>query len=313
MLDQSFISFNIQDLLSPGIAAKAFASILSILLIWIVKKVTIRMILRKQKDVTTQYLWRKNTDYISSIFYVLVLGLIWVKGFQSLATYLGLLSAGIAISLKDVISNMAGWAFIMWRRPFEVGDRIEIDNQKGDIIDIRLFQFTVLEIENWVDADQSTGRIIHIPNSKAVTHSAANYTKGFNYIWNELAVTVTFESNWEVAKQLLQDIANTHATHLTKSAEHQIKQAARKFLIFYSKLTPIVYTSVQDCGVCLTIRYLTEPRGRRSSEHLIWEDVLTEFAKHEDIDFAYPTQRFYNNISEGKKTKPLVPGEGPPI
>lgn len=71
-------------------------------------------------------------------------------------------------------------------------------------------------------------------------------------------------------------------------------------MIFYKKLTPVVYTTVKDCGVMLTIRYLCAPRKRRGSEQEIWEDILDAFAAHDDIDFAYPTQRFYNNHTEGK-------------
>ena len=77
-------------------------------------------------------------------------------------------------------------------------------------------------------------------------------------------------------------------------------------MIYYSKLTPTVYTSVEDSGVLLTLRYLCEPRKRRDTEQAIWEDVLTEFSRCDDIDFAYPTQRFYDNILEGK------PGTKPP-
>ena len=79
-------------------------------------------------------------------------------------------------------------------------------------------------------------------------------------------------------------------------------------MIFYSVLTPTVYTSVKDSGVMLTMRYLCDVRKRRTTEQLIWENVLDEFAKHSDIDFAYPTTRFYNNLGEGKPgTKPSGP------
>ena len=71
-------------------------------------------------------------------------------------------------------------------------------------------------------------------------------------------------------------------------------------MIHYNILTPAVYTTVKDCGVMLTIRYLCEPRARRSSEEKIWESILHEFNQCTDIDFAYPTQRFYNNLAEGK-------------
>jgi hypothetical protein len=75
-------------------------------------------------------------------------------------------------------------------------------------------------------------------------------------------------------------------------------------MIFYQYLTPTVYTSVKDSGVLLTMRYICEPRKRRGTEHLIWEDVLKEFALHKDIEFAYPTQRFFTRPAE-KDDSPL--------
>ena len=193
----------------------------------------------------------------------------------------------------------------MIRKPFEVGDRIEIDNLTGDVIDIRIFQFTVMEIGNWVDADQSTGRIIHVPNGKVFTDFQANYSTGFNYIWDEIGVLITFESDWKTAKEILTKIVNDQAEHLTDEVQRKIRETSRKFMIFYNVLTPIVYTSVKDSGVMLTMRYLCDVRKRRAASQAIWEDVLNEFAKHNNIDFAYPTTRIYSNRLEGKPgTKP---------
>ena len=128
----------------------------------------------------------------------------------------------------------------------------------------------------------------------------ANYSRGFQYLWHEIPVLITFESDWRKAKDILLEIAKKHAEELSGSAERRVRQAAKKFMIFFSKLTPIVYTTVRDCGVLLTIRVLCEPRARRGTEEAIWEDILDEFSKCDDIDFAYPTQLFYNNMTEGK-------------
>jgi small-conductance mechanosensitive channel len=286
--------------LGPDLQARLLTTIAIIFLLWLLRTLIVKVAFRRITDVRVRYQWRKTSAYLAFVFGLLLVGPVWFKGFQNISTFLGLLSAGIAIALKDPVTNLAGWGFILWRRPFEVGDRIQIGNYAGDVIDLRIFQFTLMEIGNWVDADQSTGRIMHIPNGKVFTEVLANYSKGFQYIWNEIRVLVTFESNWKKAKDILLKIAAKHAEHLTKSAEEKLKQAARKFMIFYAKLTPTVYTSVKDCGVLLTIRYLCEPRRRRGSEQAIWEDVLQEFAECNDIDFAYPTQRFYNNLLEGK-------------
>ena len=253
------------------------------------------------KDIGVRYRWRKTTSYVNFGLIVLVVGSIWFRGFQSLSTYLGLVSAGVAIALQIPLVNLAGWFFILWRRPFHVGDRIEIGNVRGDVIDQRLFMFSLMEIGNRVDAEQSTGRVMHIPNGKIFSEPLANYTDGFQYIWNEIAVLVTFESSWEDAKEILMEIIVKRGEEFTASTENQIRVAAGKMMIYVGKLTPIVYTTVKDSGIMLTMRYVCNPRGRRGSEQEIWEDILHAFAARKDIDFAYPTQRHYLNHLEGKE------------
>jgi small-conductance mechanosensitive channel len=280
---------------------KIFSSLFIIVFLWIVRRIVIHLVWKKTENIQKRYRWQKTTTYISVIFGVLLVGRIWFTGIQSLATYLGLVTAGLAIALQDIVKSFAGWGFILWRRPFSIGDRIQIGNYSGDVIDIRIFKFTMMEIGNWVDADQSTGRLIHLPNSLILTDAIANYGQGFKFIWNEIPVLLTFESNWQKGKEILQEIATQHAAHLSRSVEKEIKESSKRFMIFYKTLTPIVFTSVQDCGVLLTMRYLIDPRKRRTSVQAIWEDILIEFAKHDDIDFAYPTQRFYNNALEGKE------------
>src|SRR5438552_6233906 len=279
--------------------------------LWIIERVVLAIVYRRVTDPWSRYRWRKTITYITLAIAVLVIGREWLEGFKSLATFLGLVSAGIAIALKDPLSNLAGWAFIIWRRPFEVGDRVQIGPHAGDVIDLGLFQFTLNEIGAWVQADQSSGRIIHVPNGKVFTDPVANYNKGFRYIWNEVPVLVSFESDWRKAKQILTKIAVKHAEHLTAQAEQELLEASQQYLINYRKLTPIVYTKVVDSGVQLTIRYLIEPRKRRGTEHAIWEDILTEFAACPDIDLAYHTVRGFKNTDEGKpalRAPSLSPG-----
>ena len=62
---------------------------------------------------------------------------------------------------------------------------------------------------------------------------------------------------------------------------------------------------MKDSGIMLTLRFICHARKRRSVEQIVWEDILTRFAEFDNIDLAYPTQRFYNNLTEGKAgTKP---------
>jgi small-conductance mechanosensitive channel len=280
---------------------KIYISCLIILTLWLSQRLLFRLIWRKTKDPHSQYIWQKGTRYFFVMLGILLISRLWLEGIQSLATYLGILSAGVAIALKDLVSSFAGWLFILWRRPFFVGDRIQIGKHRGDVIDVRIFTFTLMEVGNWVHAEQSTGRIIFVPNLMIFREVVANYSKGFQFIWNEIPVYVTFESDWEKAKEILNRIVSQHCEHLSQIAGETVKEASKKFMIFYKTLTPYVYTSVREYGVMLTIRYLCEPRRRRGTEQCIWEEILREFATHQDIDFAYPTQRFYNHMMEGKR------------
>lgn len=280
---------------------KFFISIVILVILWIIRILIQRLVWKQTKNVKTRYNWKRSLSISFSLISTVLIGAVWLPAFEQFGAFLGLFTAGLAIALKDPLTNLAGWFFIVFRKPFIVGDRIQIGSHSGDVIDIRLFQFSILEIGNWVDADQSTGRIIHLPNGKVFMEAQANFSTGFDYIWNEMQVRITFESNWEKAKSILQDIANNHAEKLSSTAEKEIFEASKNFMIYYKHTTPIVYTKVKEFGVQLTIRYLCNPRQRRSSENGMWEDVILRFKSQSDIQFAYPTTRFYKMGEENAK------------
>lgn len=272
---------------------KIALSILIVFFLSLFRITLLRIVWKRTRDVKIRYEWKRSLSLIIPLVGVILVAAVWLPAFKQFGAFLGLFSAGLAIALKDPLTNFAGWIFILFRKPFGVGDRVQIGENAGDVVDIRIFQFTILEIGNWVEADQSTGRIIHIPNGKVFNVAQANYTSGFEYIWNEIQVLITFESNWEKAKSILKDIIDRYTSEIISSAEKEIFEASKNYLIYYKHITPIVYTKVKDSGVQLTIRYLCNPRKRRGTENDIWEEILRNFNMHKDIEFAYPTTRFY--------------------
>jgi len=286
--------------LSVGVQGQIAVSCIIVLVLLIARRLVLGLVWGQTHDAKLRYRWQKATTYLVSLIGVLLLGRVWFGGFHEAGNFLGLFAAGIAIALKDILVNIAGWLFMIWRRPFLVGDRIQIGTMAGDVIDVRLFHFTLNEIGNWVDADQSTGRVIHIPNGRVLTDVIANYSEGFEYIWNEIPVLVTMESDWERAKQILLEIVQRDSAEIVKAAEESVRHSTKKFMILYTTLTPTVYTKVGEDGVVLTMRYLCEPRKRRVTEQTIWEDVLRAFEKEPEIDLGYITRRGFNNTYEGK-------------
>lgn len=279
--------------MSPSSQFKILASALILICAWVIRKVILHLAFKRNHDLKSRYSWQKTSGYITVIIILALVGGLWLESLQTVMTFLGILSAGLVLALKDPIMNLAAWIFIIWRRPFEVGDRIQVGEYAGDVIDVRIFQFSLIEIGRWVDADQSTGRVIHIPNGKVFTDMVANFSAGLEYIWNEIPVLVTFESDWKKAKDILLDVVTEHAEQFSASAREQLSRLKGRFLIYYEKLSPTVYTSVKDSGVMLTIRYMCNPRSRRDSSEKIWEDILKRFNAEDDIDFAYPTKRIH--------------------
>ncbi len=280
--------------ISTNTQKEILVSIIIILFLSIIRFIILKLVWRQTQDAKIRYQWNRTLSFIIPFTGIILVGAVWLPAFEQFGAFLGLITAGLAIALKDPITNLAGWLFILIRKPFVVGNRVQVGKHTGDVIDIRLFQFTMLEIGNWVEADQSTGRIIHIPNGKVFLEPQANYSSGFEYIWNEIKVLITFESNWTNAKSILEDIINEHSKNVDLKAKKEILEATKNFMIYYKHLTPIIYTSVKEHGVELTMRYLCNPRRRRGSENEIWENVLIQFNAQEDINFAYPTTRFYN-------------------
>ena len=275
-------------LLSVGIIA------LIIIMRWLISYFALSRI----KNLKMRYSLRKGTIYLSYIVIIIALLIIWVDEFQSAATFLGLLTAGLAVALRDPIVNFFGWMYIVFTRPFEMGDRIEIGVKKGDVLDVRFFSFTIMEIGAWVDANQSTGRIIHVPNGKVFTEPITNFAQGFPFIWMEIPILVTYDSDWEKAKTLILEVENQRSKETVKSVQKALREGEKKYNIRYSKLTPTIYTSTRPSGILLTLRFLSHTRRQRAHEQFIWEGILREFAKHDDIQFAYPSQAVYVNTSD---------------
>ncbi|GHA63551.1 mechanosensitive ion channel family protein [Pontibacter akesuensis] len=287
---------------SFGIPASAqenlLASVVLLVCLWVISRVIHRLAAQRQTDSRKLYQWQKTTNYVVTGFGIVFLANIWFNGFESIATFLGLLSVGLVVALREPILSMFGWIFLLWKRPFKIGDRIKINGHTGDVIDIGLFQFTLNELSQTIDSEQPTGHVVHLPNSMVFSQSQINYNYGFPFLWHEVQVAVTFESNWERARTVLEDIVDRHSEKLSESAQEMILRESQRHLIFYKDFKARVFVKARENGIQFTLRYLCALNRRRESENLIWTDVFNSFLNSPDIKFAYPTTRFYQQPEE---------------
>ncbi|MFP4687472.1 MAG: mechanosensitive ion channel family protein, partial [bacterium] len=146
---------------------------------------------------------------------------------------------------------------------------------------------------NWVDASQSTGRIVFVPNNKLFQDSLYNFTHAFPYLWDELSLTFTFESDYKLAEELIKGSISSEAGINYKRARSEIRQVGKHYAINYNHLQPRVYMKIVDNGVKLTLRYLTRARGRREIRSRICNNVMEIINKNAAVELAYPTYRIY--------------------
>ncbi len=268
---------------------KFLGSLVIILILWIVRYSILKVVNHQTNNESTRYSWRKATGYMFAFLLIVLIGRHWLNGLEPILAFLGIIAVGLTISLKEVVSNLAGIVVILWRDVFVVGDRIEISNYKGDVVGLGVMYFSILEIGHWVDAEQSTGRLIRVPNSLVISQPVINYTKSFPFIWDEISICITFDSDWKKARKVLQTIADEKVGDKTgekAAAMQEMLKDNRDNLIHFRYLSPKIYMKPQQtspAGIVLTLRYLCNPRERRGRENDLWEEILDQFHAEPEI------------------------------
>lgn len=235
---------------------------------------------------TLSVLVRKIT-YISAV--VIILVVVFELG-SNFATVLGILGAGVAFASQEVIGSFAGYLNIITGNIFRIGDRIRIGNVVGDVLDVSLLRTTVMEIGEWVKADQYTGRIVSLANRVVFSDPVFNYTQHSRYLWDEIMIPVTYDTNWQRAVEIIlakgQEL--TRGFHVEARAEFE--EMARKYPSLPAvPVEPAVYIAMTDNWIELTLRYIVEARERRSMKGEIHGELLKSFGEEPEITVASVT------------------------
>ncbi|MBL7978892.1 MAG: mechanosensitive ion channel family protein [Bacteroidetes Order II. Incertae sedis bacterium] len=254
---------------------------------WVIRKLTGEVLIRKIEDPHHRFTINRRVGRSLAIATLVLVVAIWFPNLKEIVAILSLFGAGLAIVNREVILSMVAWLHIITRQPYGVGDRIELNGVSGDVIDISLLVTTMMETREWVQGDQSTGRIMRIPNNWVFLYAVKNYTQGFEYIWNELSVTVSDKSDWNMAREIMMSLAQESSFIVEHQVKSQLKTMTQEYLVYYSTLTPFVYVATNERGIQLTLRYLCKVRNRRGSEHAIMLRILEEFAKNPSIEMVF--------------------------
>jgi small-conductance mechanosensitive channel len=271
---------------TPEAQKKLLLSLLLVVLLRLLWLVVLRL-LQRVKDSVSRYELNKVTANLLVFIGVMLVGRVWFLWFEPWVIFIGIIIGATMVALREVLFDLTGWVYLVWRRPFETGDWVAVGAVTGEVLQIDHLKVILLETSSYEVGKLRSGQIIQLPNSTIFREKLVNYSKGYRYVWNEFTVQLTLDSNWQKAKELLLRIVNRYIEVINKNNELQIQQAAERCVAFYHKLAPEIYTQVSDSRIVLTVRFLCEPDKRRMTMHAIWEDVLRDFQQCEDIKFAY--------------------------
>ena len=243
---------------------RLFLTTIALAFVYLVfRLVTDRVANRAIKDARTRYTFRKAVSIVSFLALALLIIRIWVENPQVLLLSYGLLAAGLAIALQDVFKNFVGGILITTTGLYRVGDRIEAEGVCGDVMDIGVMSTTLLEIQGWVSADQPTGRIAVIPNGFALSNMVHNYTMDHNFVWDEISVPITYDSDWKEAAALFLSIVGREVGELTEQADREIEAIGEKYYLPKKITEPGIFLTLTDNWVTFDIRYVAAVRERR--------------------------------------------------
>jgi len=248
------------------------------------------------------YTIRKATSYAINILATLLVFGVWIERIGDLSVALGIFAAGLAFALQEVIGSFAGWLTIISGRPFSVGDRIETTNIRGDVVDVGILRTTLMEIGNWLQGDHNTGRIVTVSNAFIFKEPLYNYSAHLRFIWDEISLPITYESDWQSAIRILVEVVqnNPNYQNLLPQAEEQRRRARRKLAVKITSLEPRVFVRLTDNWIELGMVYPVDNDLRRSFRSEVSQRILTEF-ENAHIQIASQTMaivRFPNKVGE---------------
>lgn len=212
-----------------------------------------------------------------NIIETIVIYLLWENNIKNIITLISFISAAITLSLKDIIFNLFAGIYIKINKPFMLEDRIEINGDKGDVINLGTFSFELLEI-NEEYGNQSTGIILTIPNSLIFSHTIKNLNKGFKYIWDEIDIELPLDIDIDNSKKILYKIINNieQIKNIPKKMKNEIENNTT-YRMYYNNYEPYIYTEIKDKHILMSIRYLTDPKKSRIVKTTITNEILKEY------------------------------------
>jgi small-conductance mechanosensitive channel len=256
-------------------------------LLWVIILVFLIVFLRKVAkrriaNITYRYKIQKTIEIVGYfLIAIIILMSFTLDNFKDYTVIIGLFTAGIAFTLQELILSIAGSFYIFALRVYKPGDRIEINNIKGDVIDVNTMYTTIMEIGEWVSSDNYSGRIVKISNAFIFKGPIKNYSMDFHFVWDELNILITYESDLELAKKIILEESLKLLSEFTENSKKEWKGMVERYYIENATLDPTIAIKMTDNWIEMNLRYITDYKLRRGTKHQLFENIVKSILKTE--------------------------------
>ncbi|MBQ0732758.1 mechanosensitive ion channel family protein [Aquimarina celericrescens] len=238
-----------------------------------------RFLRKKLPDTRIRYRSQKGVEFFGYVLLIIITISFFTGSIKDFALAIGLLTAGITITLQELILSVAGSFYIFFVGVYKPGDRIEINNIKGDVIDIDSIYTTMMEIGEWVSSDNYSGRIVKLSNAFVFKGPVYNYSKDFPFVWDEFNIPIRYESDIELAKTIVVKAASETLSEYVSKSISEWKQVVNKYYIENAQVEPTLAITMTDNWVQFNLRYIVDYKKRRYTKHVLNELIGKEIQK----------------------------------
>ncbi len=269
---------------------KIISSAIIILLIILVNSLLRNILSKRYKDSPQSHTLRmllRNAVFVIGSFLIFA---VWLGIGSNFTTAMGILGAGVAFASQELIGSFTGFLNIITSNLYRIGDRVRIGDVTGDVLDINLLRTTVMEIGEWVQADQYTGRIVSIANRFVFSDPVFNYTKYWHFLWDEITLPFTYESDWRLAAELMLQHGQQYSEDVQGTAKAGLEKLRTQYPVLEDlPVEPTLYIVMTDNWVEMTLRYVVETHSRRQVKAELHRELLEHFGKTPSITIASAT------------------------
>lgn len=255
------------------IVTSVLKSVVWIVLIFSIIAYVRGVLKRRLPDNSLRYKSQKGIEIIGYFFAAFITVTYFTGNIKDFGLAIGLLTAGITITLQELILSVAGSFYIFFVSVYKPGDRIEINGIKGDVIDIDSIYTTMMEIGEWVSSDNYSGRIVKLSNAFVFKGPIYNYSQDFPFVWDEFNLPIRYGSDIELAKEIVISVAQESLSDFVKDSISDWKGIVKKYYIEDAQVDPTLAITMTDNWIQFNLRYIVDYKKRRYTKHLLNEKI----------------------------------------